>query len=106
MARSTFSVEPKRCSKLLPLRRLRMRACTKPRQLPGVTCWTLMIRHTSPSKRMHMPARTWVAWIKLVGLPFSERTGDTEASHRLPLRTLQDSTRLADSGVAMDDGAD
>ena len=37
IARSTFSVEPKRCSKLLPLRRLRILAWTKPRRFPGVT---------------------------------------------------------------------
>src|SRR5436309_3370349 len=65
MARSTFSVEPKRCSKLLPLFRLRMRTWTKPRQLPGVTWCTFMTRQTSFSKRMHMPARTWLTWIKV-----------------------------------------
>src|SRR5947199_7269832 len=63
MALSTMSTERKRCSLIAPFLRLRIRAWTRPRRLPGVLCWASTTRYSSFSCLMHIPRFNWVAWI-------------------------------------------
>ena len=63
MAFSTLSSEEKRCSVMVPVRRLRMRACTKPRRLPGVRCVMENTEYSSLLNLMIIPGRNCVAEI-------------------------------------------
>ncbi len=63
MAFSTLSSDEKRCSVMVPLRRLRILACTKPRRLPGVRWLTLKTEYSSLLNLITMPGRICVAEI-------------------------------------------
>src|SRR5260221_2428993 len=69
IARSTMSTERKRCSMIEPLFRLRSRAWTSPRRLPGVLCWVSKTRNRSPSCLMTIPRLSFVAWIIAASSP-------------------------------------
>ncbi len=64
MARSTDSVEAKRCSKLLPFFKFLIRTWTKARRFPGVRCVTDMMEQTSLFSSTHIPARKALACIR------------------------------------------
>src|SRR5689334_18080584 len=63
MAFSTRSSDEKRFSVIVPLFRLRIFACTKPRRLPGVRCVTLKTEYRSLLYLITMPGRICVAEI-------------------------------------------
>src|SRR5438105_450856 len=77
---STRSVEPKRCSFIEPLRRLRIFAWTKPRRLPGVLWITSWIRCSSPLWMISIPLRICVAGIIMAPPPQKRRRNLAEGA--------------------------